>query len=50
MTSRPARDAHPRVIDVHAHVIVPEVYAMAAEHNIFFELPTEPGVTGSVTP
>src|SRR5262249_61826984 len=32
-------------IDVHAHVIVPEVYALAAEHNIFSELPTDPGVT-----
>ena len=35
----------PRAIDLHAHVIVPEVYAAAAEHNIFFELPTDPGVT-----
>jgi aminocarboxymuconate-semialdehyde decarboxylase len=35
----------PRAIDVHAHVIVPEVYAVAAEHNIFSELPTDPGVT-----
>jgi predicted TIM-barrel fold metal-dependent hydrolase len=35
----------PRAIDFHAHVIVPEVYAAAAEHNIFFELPTDPGVT-----
>jgi aminocarboxymuconate-semialdehyde decarboxylase len=34
-----------RTIDVHAHVIVPEVYAVAAEHNIFSELPTDPGVT-----
>jgi aminocarboxymuconate-semialdehyde decarboxylase len=34
-----------RVIDVHAHVIVPEVYAVAAEHNVFSELPTDPGVT-----
>ena len=32
-------------IDVHAHVLVPEVYAVAAEHNIFSELPTDPGVT-----
>jgi aminocarboxymuconate-semialdehyde decarboxylase len=37
--------ARPRAIDVHAHVIVPEVYAVAAEHNIFSELPTDPGVT-----
>ena len=37
--------AHPRAIDFHAHVIVPEVYALAAEHNIFSELPTDPGVT-----
>jgi aminocarboxymuconate-semialdehyde decarboxylase len=35
----------PRAIDFHAHVIVPEVYAVAAEHNIFFELPADPGVT-----
>ena len=35
----------PRAIDIHAHVIVPEVYAVAAEHNIFSELPTDPGVT-----
>jgi aminocarboxymuconate-semialdehyde decarboxylase len=34
-----------RAIDVHAHIIVPEVYAVAAEHNIFSELPTDPGVT-----
>jgi aminocarboxymuconate-semialdehyde decarboxylase len=34
-----------RVIDVHAHVIAPEVYAVAAEHNVFSELPTDPGVT-----
>jgi aminocarboxymuconate-semialdehyde decarboxylase len=37
--------ARPRAIDFHAHVIVPEVYALAAEHNIFSELPTDPGVT-----
>src|SRR5436305_14305217 len=35
----------PRTIDVHAHVLVPEVYQLAAAHNIFFELPTDPGVT-----
>src|SRR5712675_912720 len=35
----------PRAIDFHAHIIVPEVYAVAAEHNIFSELPTDPGVT-----
>src|SRR5256885_8480271 len=35
----------PRAIDFHAHVVVPEVYAVAAEHNIFSELPTDPGVT-----
>jgi aminocarboxymuconate-semialdehyde decarboxylase len=34
-----------RAIDVHAHVIVPEVYAVAAEHNIFAELPADAGVT-----
>src|SRR5215470_117530 len=34
-----------RAIDIHAHVLVPEVYAVAAEHNIFSELPTDPGVT-----
>src|SRR5437762_1856199 len=33
------------VIDFHAHILVPEVYAVAAEHNIFSELPTDPGVT-----
>jgi aminocarboxymuconate-semialdehyde decarboxylase len=44
MTSSPGQ-TRPRVIDVHAHVIVPEVYAVAAEHNIFSELPTDPGVT-----
>ncbi len=43
MTS-PGR-TRPRAIDFHAHVIVPEVYAVAAEHNIFFGLPTDPGVT-----
>ena len=37
--------ARPHVIDFHAHVIVPEVYAVAAEHNIFSELPVDPGVT-----
>ena len=40
-----SREARPRAIDVHAHVIVPEVYAVAAEHNVFSELPTDPGVT-----
>jgi aminocarboxymuconate-semialdehyde decarboxylase len=35
----------PGAIDFHAHVIVPEVYSVAVEHNIFFELPTDPGVT-----
>jgi aminocarboxymuconate-semialdehyde decarboxylase len=44
MTSSPGQ-MRPRAIDVHAHVIVPEVYAVAAEHNIFSELPTDPGVT-----
>jgi len=34
-----------RAIDVHAHIIVPEVYAVVAEHNVFSELPTDPGVT-----
>jgi len=43
MTS-PGR-ARPRAIDFHAHVIVPEVYAVAAQHNIFSELPTDGGVT-----
>src|SRR5215475_16208139 len=37
--------ARPRAIDFHAHIIVPEVYALAAKHNIFSELPTDPGVT-----
>src|SRR5262249_22639998 len=44
MTSSPGQ-TRARAIDVHAHVIVPEVYAVAAEHNIFSELPTDPGVT-----
>ena len=48
MTASPVADALTRVIDVHAHVIVPEVYAVAAEHNIFFEVPTEPGVTDAM--
>ena len=43
MTSNPP--ARPPVIDFHAHVLVPDVYAVAAEHNIFSELPTDPGVT-----
>ena len=43
MTS-PGR-ARPRAIDFHAHVIEPEVYAVAAQHNIFSELPTDGGVT-----
>src|SRR5882672_8153725 len=46
MTSNPP--ARPHVIDFHAHVIVPEVYAVAAEHNIFSELPTDPGVTDAM--
>ena len=37
--------ARPRAIDFHAHIIVPEVYALAAPHNIFSALPTDPGVT-----
>jgi aminocarboxymuconate-semialdehyde decarboxylase len=40
-----SQEARARAIDFHAHVIVPEVYAVAAEHNIFSELPTDPGVT-----
>jgi aminocarboxymuconate-semialdehyde decarboxylase len=36
------------VIDFHAHVVVPEVYAVAGEHNIFAELPTDPGVTDAM--
>ena len=38
----------PRAIDFHAHVIVPEVYAVAAEHNVFSELPADPGVTDAM--
>jgi aminocarboxymuconate-semialdehyde decarboxylase len=41
----PSSQARPRAIDFHAHVIVPEVYAVAAQHNIFSELPTDPAVT-----
>jgi aminocarboxymuconate-semialdehyde decarboxylase len=37
--------ASARAIDVHAHVIVPEVYAAAAAYNIFSEMPADPGVT-----
>src|SRR5690349_20106181 len=44
MTGSPGQ-MRPRTLDIHAHVIVPEVYAVAAEHNIFSELPTDPGVT-----
>jgi aminocarboxymuconate-semialdehyde decarboxylase len=44
MTSNSSQP-RPRAIDFHAHIIVPEVYAVAAEHNIFSELPTDPGVT-----
>jgi aminocarboxymuconate-semialdehyde decarboxylase len=40
-----SQQARARAIDFHAHIIVPEVYAVAAEHNIFSELPTDPGVT-----
>jgi aminocarboxymuconate-semialdehyde decarboxylase len=45
MTGIPSSGTRPLTIDVHAHVIVPDVYAVAAEHNIFSELPTDPGVT-----
>lgn len=45
MTSTSTGHARPHAIDFHAHVLVPEVYAVAAEHNIFSELPTDPGVT-----
>jgi aminocarboxymuconate-semialdehyde decarboxylase len=43
MTSNSAQGL--RAIDFHAHILVPEVYAVAAEHNVFSELPTDPGVT-----
>jgi aminocarboxymuconate-semialdehyde decarboxylase len=45
MTDPASVRSRPRAIDVHAHIIVPEVYAVAAEHNIFSELPADPGVT-----
>ena len=45
MTDTASVRTRPRAIDVHAHVIVPEVYAAAAEHNIFSELPTDVGVS-----
>jgi aminocarboxymuconate-semialdehyde decarboxylase len=45
MASEPPRTPRGQVIDFHAHIVVPEVYAAAAEHNIFFELPTDAGVT-----
>jgi aminocarboxymuconate-semialdehyde decarboxylase len=41
-------DPRRRAIDVHAHLIVPDVYKVAAEHNIFFELPADPGVTDAI--
>src|SRR3989442_12539935 len=40
--------ARPRAIDFHAHIIVPEVYALAAQHNIFSELPSDTGVPDDV--
>src|SRR6478735_12475004 len=45
MTGRSSGRARPGAIDFHAHVIVPEVYAVAAQHNVFSELPVDPGVT-----
>jgi aminocarboxymuconate-semialdehyde decarboxylase len=45
MTSTSSDRVRPRAIDFHAHVIVPEVYAVAAAHNVFSELPSDPGVT-----
>ena len=45
MTST-SSNTRPRAIDFHAHIIVPEVYAVAAEHNIFSELPADPGTDG----
>ncbi len=45
MTSGASSRARLRAIDLHAHVIVPEVCALAAQHNVFSELPTDPGVT-----
>lgn len=45
MSENSTGNGRPRVIDFHAHVLVPEVYEVAAERNIFSELPTDPGVT-----
>jgi aminocarboxymuconate-semialdehyde decarboxylase len=45
MSSESSRTRQAPAIDVHAHIVVPEVYAVAAEHNIFSELPNDPGVT-----
>jgi aminocarboxymuconate-semialdehyde decarboxylase len=45
MNSKSSHGHSARAIDIHAHIVVPEVYAVAAEHNIFSELPTDPGVT-----
>jgi aminocarboxymuconate-semialdehyde decarboxylase len=45
MTATSLGEGCPRAIDFHAHVIVPAVYAVAAQHNIFSDLPTDPGVT-----
>src|ERR1700674_5795303 len=47
MTSNSSQ-MRPRAIDFHAHIIVPEVYAVAAEYNVFSELPTDPGVTDAM--
>jgi aminocarboxymuconate-semialdehyde decarboxylase len=45
MTGNSSGRTRERTIDFHAHVVVPEVYDVAAEHNIFSELPADPGVT-----
>jgi aminocarboxymuconate-semialdehyde decarboxylase len=45
MSSNSSPNGLPPAIDFHAHILVPDVYAVAAEHNIFSELPTDPGVT-----
>jgi aminocarboxymuconate-semialdehyde decarboxylase len=48
MTSSSPGAVRERTIDFHAHVIVPQVYDVAAQHNIFSELPTDPGVTNEM--
>ena len=45
MTGSSSPPERRRTIDFHAHVVVPEVYELAGGHNVFSELPADPGVT-----